>query len=327
MNKDLYYVYCKGILGVKTNQTKFRWIYGSVAPQTSLEEYENCAVKLDLCIKPEKQLGDVVDCDKRFQSYMWNSKTKTIYCRRTLFHYFKIGFNIRIADNTVFAEVGCNYSRFVQNRVMNLHGIYYLLADIINVVLLKNGFLSLYASAVYSKIYNRCTVCFAPPNTGKTLTATKLCESAKYELVGEDIVITDTRKVYSCPWTLSYRKSSSAMDDAGSLSRKNMVTVSNLCQSCELTDIVVLSLGKGSIIKEKSEVFHKISILNGYLFGYYATPIVKILAYFDEEYRNDWDNFAKSMLKEMTENCNCCLILAETPESFYEIVDFETNRK
>ena len=244
-----------------------------------------------------------------------------------LFGHFKIGFNIRIDGKTVYAEIGRNYYRLVRNRIMNLHGMYYLLADLANMILLKNGLLSLYASAVYCESNNRCTVFFAPPNTGKTLTASKLCSLGGYKLVGEDIVITDTEKVYSCPWTSSYRKSSSVVDDSGALGRIRKNADMDRFDVCDLTDVVVLSLGEARSSDEKQDVFQSICILNGYLFDYYSSPIVKILAYFDEEYRKDWNNCAESMIKDMVESCNSRSISMKAPMEFYEIVASETTGK
>lgn len=322
MNKEFYYIYCKGILGVKTNDLDFRWVYGSAAPQASYKEYEACAVKFDLCVKPEKEL-EFDGGDQRFQSYTWNSQTKTIYCRRTLFRMLKIGFNIMIDGNTVYADIGRNYYKFVRNRVMNLHGIYYLLADLANVLLLKNGYLSLYASAVYSERHNRCAVFFAPPNTGKTLTAGKLCEHFGCRLVGEDVVITDARKAYACPWTLSGRKKAAMSDDAGALGRSRKSVDAEICEVCEVTDLTLLSLGQCCEECERSTFVHQIDILNGYLFGYYSTPIVKILAYFDEEYRKSWNLLSFNMLNCMVDRCTCQLICTDSSTEFYKFVDFE----
>lgn len=324
MNEEFYYIYCKGILGVKTNEADFRWTYGSSVPQSSYDEYEACAVKLDLCVKPEKELR--IGCiDQRFQSYTWDSRTKTIHYRRKFFRYLKIGFNIRIDGNTIYAEIGRNYYRFVHNRVMNLHGIYYLLADLANVLLLKNGFLSLYAAAVYSIEYNRCIILFAPPNTGKTLTAGKLCGSSGCQIVGEDVLITDTRQAYACPWTLSSRKSSAMSDDSGAFGRSGKAVDADICEVCEVTDLAVLSLGRCVEDIGKSDFLQRISILSGYLFGYYSTPIVKILAYFDVEYRINWNARAFDILEQMINHCNCRLICAETPIEFYKLTDFKNN--
>ena len=91
MKNEYYYVYCNGVLGVKTNIRNFRWIYGSVAPETILEEYEKCAVKFDICLKPEQELSEH-NCDYSFQSYKWNDSEKIIGFRRSFLKKIKIGY-------------------------------------------------------------------------------------------------------------------------------------------------------------------------------------------------------------------------------------------
>lgn len=323
MSVDNYHVYCKNILGVRTNVKDFKWLYGSFAPYSSVEDYETCLIKINVQVKSENCLNIIDNCDKRFQSYAWNSETKTISCRRTLFGKFKIGFNIKIDGSCINAEIGRNYYKYIKNKMMNLHGVYYLLSDLANILLIKNGYLPLYASAVYYEPLNRCVVHFAPPNTGKTVTAMQLSELPGYRLVGEDILIASESILHSCPWTSSYRKKSMVTDDAGSLGRVNKLIHKDMYDGCSITDLVVLSLGKTNIKKDKKEAFELISILNGYMFGYFSSPILKMLAYFDEEYRKPWNDYAIDMVKKLVENCNCLLVQDETAGVLFKSIDFE----
>ena len=191
----LYYEYCNGILGVKTNVVDFRWVYGSVAPPSSCERYEKCKVKFIVNVKPERQLSPAESYDQRFQAFAWNDATKTVYYRRKYFNCINVGYNLKVERDIVFAEIGENYYRFIQNRVMNLHSMYYLLSDLANIVLLSNGLLTMYASAFQNTLTGRSVVCFGAPNTGKTFTAVKLCETEEYRLIGEDIVISDGQNI------------------------------------------------------------------------------------------------------------------------------------
>lgn len=320
MGNENYYVYCKEILGVKTNLHDFKWVYGSVAPICSSDEYDQCKVKLCVYAKPEKELPECMSCDQQFQAYKWNQEQKTLFYRRTMFSCLKLGYNIKFADNQVEVWVGKNYLKFVQQRIMNLHGMYYLLSDLANMMLLKNGLLTLYASSVYFSEQKRGLACFAPPNTGKTLTVTKLCERPDYDFVGEDIVITDGEKMFACPWTSSYRKKASKFDTAGSMQRVNNANVENVCENCDLTDLIVLYSGEKNITSDKNEFLHKASILNGYLFNYYSSPIIKILGYFDGEYSDEWNEQAKEMLKKMVNTCHCHLIGAGDPLEFSKLI-------
>ena len=61
-------------------------------------------------------------------------------------------------------------------------------------------------------------------------------------------------------------------------------------------------------------------MLNGYLFGYYATPIVKLLSFFTEEYDVKWNERAESMLKTLAESCVCSYVQAPKTTEFPDII-------
>lgn len=321
MNDVFYYVYSQGLLGVKTNDKSFKWIYGSNSPVTTMEEYESCLVKFDITFKKEKHLEQNKECDKNFQAFKWDSSNRKLYYRRKMPFNLEIGYDLKITDDTVYVNVGECYNKFVKNRVMNLHGIYYLLSDIANVILLQKGFLTLYASSVYSKKSERCVVNFAPPSTGKTVTAMKLCETSECMLLGEDIILTDGKKVYACPWTKSYRgKKGRALDSTGSLFRSEIPIDVELAKECNLTDITVLSFGEKKAEENSELILKLIPILNGYLFHYYSSPIVKVLSYFDEEYDKPWEKMSNTLICDMVSRSKCYLVQAKTSEEFADVV-------
>ena len=321
MKKEFYYVYCKGLLGVKTNVNDFKWIYGSIAPLTSLEEYNKCLVKFDIQVKHEKDLTEKNNCDIKFQAFEWDAERSTLSYRRAFPLKFKLGYNVKINGNTVYAEIGELYYKAVKNRVMNLHGMYYLLSDIANILLLKNGFLTLYASAVHFGINDKSVVSFAAPSTGKTLTAVKLCESKHNVLVGEDILITDGIKIYACPWTNSYRKNKNSLDSAGAFSRGGSPADTNIINSSNLTDVAILSLGNEKICEDKELILKQMTILNGYLFNYYSSPIIKVLAYFDSEYDKNWNMIAETLMRGIINTKSCYYIRTKKSEDFANIIE------
>lgn len=319
MDNAYYGIYCKNILGIKTNIRQFRWVYGT-APMTADEgEYQKCVVKVNLTITPEKKLEKIKTHDKSFQAYMWDNSNKKLFYRQTIFG-LSIGYNIRLDGNTIYADIGENYYKFIKRRMMNLHGIYYLLSDIVNIVLLNCGYLTLYASAVADEFSECGTIFFAPPNTGKTVTATMLCKHYGYSLIGEDVVITDGNRIYGCPWTHSYRKKGNYLDSAGYFSRGECQEELNYCDVCDMTELVALSLGKADINTNKDELFRQIKILNGYLFGYYNSPIVKILGYFDQIYDIPYGERAEKILSDMVENCRCRCIQTRDAMDFYQLI-------
>lgn len=321
MESVYYYIYCEGILGVKTNSINFKWIYGSSATEASKDDYDKCAVKFDIFITPEKSLKPINKNSQRFQSYTWDNQIKKLSCRRKLFKYINIGYDIEIKGNTVQATIGKNYYKYVQNRFMNLHGIYYLLSDLANILLLQNGFASLYASAVHNDLYSRCVVNFAPPNTGKTLTVVKLCELGNYSMIGEDVVISDGKKVFSCPWTCSYRGNEQEGDTAGALNRVENKGNYIFKNESLISDCIVLSLGDYSITQCKEIVLKKALTLTEYLFNGYASPIVSILRYFDDSFDKPWDDYAHNILGNIVENSNAYLIQSSNSKDFYIVID------
>lgn len=314
-----YYIYCDGILGVETNIADFKWIYGSVAPVATKQNYEKCVVKFVVNVMPEKQLKEY-SADDCFQSYIWNSENHTISYRRSLLGNIKIGYNISMMGDKIVAEIGKSYYRFVRNRVMNLHGIYWLLSDLANMFLLYKGYLTLYASAVYYEPLNKGIVCFGSPNMGKTLTATSLCEKEEYSLVGEDIVIMQGNHLLACPWTASYRKKASCLDSAGALGRTTSKITNEVCENCDVTNLVVLT-AKKEVSLDKACFLDKISILNGYLFNYCASPIVKILGYFDKTYCQDWNKYAIVYLEQMLNHCQYNFVYADNPIQYGSLID------
>lgn len=318
-NKVYYYVYCNGILGIKTNKRNFKWIYGSVAPLATAETYDACLIKFDICFKPERKLSEVKGKQK-FQSYTWDSEEQTIFCRRTLFGKIKIGYNMTFSSNQVFLEIGENYDRFVQKRVMNLHGVYYLLSDIANLLLLKNGLLTLYASAVWCPSFEKGIVCFAAPNTGKTVTATQLCKDRDCYLVGEDIVITDGEHLFACPWTCSYRGAKTTWDSGGAVGRKGNLFTSKTRNMCDITDLAVLITDREDNIRGKDEAERLMILLNGYLFHYYNSPIIKILGFFEKKYDVEWYMSAKVFLERMAKKYECHVFCSQNPLAFSEII-------
>lgn len=315
-----YYVYSKGVLGVKTNVSDFKWIYGSVAPSVSPSEYDCCAVRLDITVKPEKELPVVNDCDARFQSYFWNNRTKTLSCRRALLGKIHIGYDITVNDNGAVVTMGKNYYKLVKKRVMNLHDAYYLLSDLANLLLLRKGYLTLYSSAVHSLTLGEGIVFFAPPSTGKTVTAMSLCEMDEYTLIGEDISIFMGGQLFACPYTSSYRGKPSLLDNSGALGRVRKTDVGDICECSELKNVFVLANGNGEYTSDKHEVYRRAAILNGYLFNYLSSPIVKLLGYFDPEFSIEWETEAQKILKKLVDESKCHVIYSSDAFAFANIV-------
>ena len=318
MKDEKYFVYCDGILGVKTNMPDFKWVYGQVAPETTPYEYDKCVVKFEINIKKEKKLHNIAEYDSKFQSYYWNDKDNILSCRRKLFSKIPIGYNIKLDNDRVLVEIGRNYNALVKKRVMNLHGAYYLLSDLANVMLMQKGYITLYASAVAFSPMQKAVVCFAAPSTGKTLTATRLCEREGYSMIAEDVLISKGSELYSCPYTSSYRGKRSLLDSSGSIGRKRIVSNGAICACSHITDLVVLANGEEKARTDKQEVLRYVDILNGYLFNYCSSPIIKMLSYFDAEYNKDWYAEVKNQLEYLVDSSSYKIVYSKDPIEFSE---------
>ena len=89
---------------------------------------------------------------------------------------------------------------------------------------------------------------------------------------------------------------------------------------CDITDLIVLSRGQKNIVTDKTEALKDISILNGYLFDYYSSPIIKILAYFDKDYGECWNERAEAFLQKMVDGNRVCMIQTEDSSNFKNII-------
>lgn len=52
------FVYVDGILGVKINEKEFAWSYGTVAPISSQEKFDECKIKVFIDVRSSDQVFD-----------------------------------------------------------------------------------------------------------------------------------------------------------------------------------------------------------------------------------------------------------------------------
>ena len=203
--KMYYFIYAEHLLGVKTNDPSFKWIYGTAAPNASEDDFDKCLVKL--IVEKQNDKGINIPHKNVFQCFSWDSDKKILgYSRKVL--GIPLKYSMKFSTNCIYVQIGRNYDRFVKCRFMNLHSTYYLLSDIANMFLLKNGYITLYCSSVTHKNTGRTFAFFAPPNTGKSITVEMLHKTGKYTIISEDIAIMDFKmNITGCKWTKTYRKS------------------------------------------------------------------------------------------------------------------------
>ena len=324
---NYYFVYADHLLGVQTNDSSFKWIYGRTAPNTDEKSLEACLIRIYVKVISDDSIQISRSAGSTFQCHTWDEKEKKLtYCRKMMGIPF--AYTLSVQDNAIYAVFGKNYYRFLQFRFMNMHAAYYMLSDLANMLLLKNGFATLYCSAVFHRESGKALALFAPPNTGKSLTAKQLCDTGHYAHISEDVAIIDRNKqIVGCPWTDSYRKPPAIRkimcDTGGAFGRKHgeIVQREGTSRRYTLSDMIVLDRSKGAEPITRQEIENRILILNRYLFGGYHSPIVNIIGFFDRSYNHDWVEKAKEVLSSAFEECRMQAISCENPEMFSLEVD------
>ena len=302
-----HFVYIKDMLAVETNLDKFYWSFGANAPKVHKDLFDKCKIKVYLNVVRDKDVPKN-DCE-RFSFFTTNRDKTSLYYNRNIFGGIRMSFNLRIDGNSVYMTCGKNYYNFVRLRIMNIHSAGYLLSDVVEGLLLKNGLCTLYCSSINFEEQERSACIFGAPNTGKTLTAMLLCNRYGGKLMSEDFAVTDGEYVYGAPWTNTHRKYNI---EGGS----DRVEIEE--NPCRITDIVVLQKGEDKEDREKN--LEKVRYLNRYGLCYVKSPCLIALSYFNKAFdlqtMMDKEN---EILEKLTENCNYLYISSENATNFADV--------
>lgn len=326
-----HFIYADHILGVETNDPNFRWMYGSNAPAGDKETFDSCKVKFYVTVTDESHIQTASSNVACFQCFSWCESQKTLFYSRKIFGV-KMAYSISFNNNSVRATFGKNYYRMVRHRFMNLHDSYYLLSDLANILLLKNGYSTLYCAVAQHRESGRVIALFAPPNTGKSCAVKRLCDTEKYTLIAEDVALLNKElQIFGCQWTCTYRKAGSSSfflnDDSGALSRTHThIQEHEIAQNpCVLSDLILLNLATIDSGVARSDIEKRICILNKYRFCGYNSPIINVLAFFDREFDKTWEDLDKSIMKIAFLKCNVSYISSESRHDFTPMVDAMLN--
>lgn len=338
-----YYVYVEGILGVKTNSSKFKWVYGVSAPKTTESEFEKCKIKIVLDVRKSKEVFDktlnIDDYDK-YNYFFARKNERKIYYERNFIFNSKLRYSIKVIGNDYLnVIVSKNYFKHIKYRFMNLHSLGYILTDLASGFLLINGYCTIHCSAV--KVKDKAIVIFGPPNTGKTLTAIKLCELDETKFIAEDIALIDGENVYAVPWTSTFRnynhyKESKLDTLANMLSSKipilqlfslksksiiDYIGCGRILIKSKITDVVVLGKGDNEVLKCNEGIFESIINLNKYEFNYHRSPTMLVMNYFNPDLSIDrMFDLEKSILSKMINNSDLYRINAKSTLDYWEII-------
>lgn len=338
-----YFVYVDGILGVKTNEKEFPWSYGTVAPKSTKEKFDECKIKINVDVRHSNNVFDTdINFEKmgKYHYFSANRNENKVYYERNFFGKSKLRYSIELNGNEINVVVGKNYMKYVKHRIMGLHSMSYTLTDITAGLLLKNGIATIHCSAVNED--NQSIIIFAPPNTGKTLTSIQLCKDHNFKFIAEDFALTDGENVWAVPWTSTFRyyddineskidtivnKITSILPIMELISIKKNKSIDtylgedSIKHFSKATDIVVLERGKSDIERDKSEGLRKLINLNKYEFNYHKAPSIIVMDYFNEGFSPEamYDT-EKKILSKLIENCNYVSISEENALNYANVV-------
>jgi len=341
-----FYNPIRDILAIKTNIKNFTFSYGLAMPLSDENTFQRAKIKITLNVVS----GDVLPKEDeklnigKFHYFSGHRDGKEIFYERSFWFNNKLQYKISGLDtNHINIIVNNNYYYFVKHRFMNIHSIGYIITDIVNLRLLHNRLAPLHCSGVVSG--NDGYVIFAPPNTGKTLTAMTLCmqDKSDYNFISEDLAITDGDNLFAAPWTSTFRyydtvDTSKFSKMLNNLTEKISVLelfgfgkaepitnyVNNISYAARIKGVYILDRGQDNIIDiDYKEAFDRINTLDRYEFNYMRAPA--IIAY---EYFNRATNIEKAyeterdLLKEMVFKSDFVKVVT-TPNAlkYAEIID------
>lgn len=175
------------------------------------------------------------------------------------------------------------------------------LTNITTVKLIEHGYVPLHCSAI--SYDSEGILIFAPPDTGKTITAFSSLDYG-FKFLSEDIAITDGRYIYGCPFTATYRdfaNNSWISQIRHSLCSQvpimgyfikptlaksifELIGEKKIDKTARIKTIYILDRGKQSLEEmSNKETMRRILILNRYGFDYFKNPLLLAYSNFNED--------------------------------------------
>jgi len=302
-----YFVASPGVLGIRTNLRNFKWSFGINTPESAREQYDACAVRMCLNIGPIEHFqrngaSAASDGLGKYHYFSGEPGADRLYYQRA----FLFRWQLQIEASGLLSDEPCisanrTYHKYITHRFMNLHSIGYIMTDLAALLLLRRGFAPVHCSAFRKG--DSAVVVFAPPNTGKTLTAMMACMEFGADFLAEDIAITDGAVLYSVPWTSTFRYYSRVEEGLGarlinSLTRvipplellsigrhkpvSEYIDSGRIVDNAKITHLVLLERGPEAVSEQSArDVIGKIINLNRYEFCYVKSPLITAHEFFN----------------------------------------------
>ena len=307
-NPHKYYENIPEIIGIKTNVKDFFWGFGGCKSDTSEENFEKCKFRVYLEERPDKRVFEDVDLSAyncRFRYFRAAEGQRSVIFEQTVKRAVVLRYALTVDGNTVKMVVGKSYLRFVKAKLMYTHSVAFILFDVVSQLLLQSGMTTLYCSAVYLP-GGKSAVFMAPPNTGKSLCALRLRKDAGAEIIAEDMAVTDGVRLWGAPNTNLYREynDSELMKFDGKKFRSKIDAVDH---------IAILQKSDNCRTVSADDSVKKLLLINRYSLGYYYSPCVRVLSYYNDCFSmQNAQNEEERLLKKLVEGA-CCYLL-ENPD-------------
>lgn len=307
-----YYENVPGIIGVKTNCHDFFWGFGKCAAPVSQEVFDRCRIKVFLDVRADRDVFRDISpgaytCD--FRHFKVAPEQGSLLFDQTVKKALHLRYVLTVTDDTVRLTVGKTYFKTIRTKLMYVHPVAYILFDVAALLLLRHGMTTLYCSAVRFSD-GRSAVFMAPPNTGKSLCALKLRKDFGAKIVAEDMAVTDGTSLWGAPDTNLYRnyKDNSLMDFDRA---EGAVTLD------KVDYLAILQKADVSAVESPDEFEKKLLLLNRYSLGYYYSPCIRALGYYNRSISvADAESAEERILQQLQSNADCVLMKNNDPMQF-----------
>lgn len=197
-------------------------------------------------------------------------------------------------------QVNADYARVARFRINNVFPPGTILTDVLSVRLLQQQYTPLHCACL---VYDgEATLIFAPPDTGKTVTSILAVRDRDFDLLAEDITLTDGTTAYTCPWTSTFEYDSALEASVGRQVRHTLseyipilgqfiqgsksritdyVPGEDIAARAPITNVVILERGDRTTERlEHDAAVTKLRNLNRYQFYYWRDPALLARGYF-----------------------------------------------
>ncbi len=306
-----YFVYVPELVAVETDLDSFKWNLGADPPEAGREEYDRCKVRIHLCVVDNKDVPVNADGADIFRRFSGRRDAGDIAFSQRMFKLFDMRFSISVSGNEITAVVGKSYFRRIKYKIMNVHPIWYILFDLTTLLLLREGLLPVYCSAV--KKDDAASLIMAPPNMGKSFTALSLSQKHGFGIISEDIAVTDGERVWPVPWTDTFR-------DYGEELEKSRKEADKVLSTSEIKNVFLLGRGEGKV-KTLDDPFEKMMLLNRYDIRYYCSPALLALNYFNGELSLEAsEKTEREIIKKLIRNCSVYSVDSEDAAGYCDLI-------